>query len=229
MLVLAIETSGPLGSVAVSESDRVLAEHSLELGKKHAQSLIPTIRNALTECGKSARDVGLVAASIGPGSYTGLRVGVVCAKSFAYAVGCPLAAVDTLQAIACNTPLEISDVNVIADAQRGDLFTGHYERDANRQWVRAGEIEVIRVEEWAAGLTDLHTVSGPGLEKFGSLAEGRCRLLPAEFWVPGSVNVARLGVLSQAAGHSADPWSVEPLYLRRSSAEVQWERLHPGK
>lgn len=229
MLILAIETSGPLGSVALLESDRVLAEHSLELGKKHAQSLIPTVRQALADCGKSPRDVGLAAVSIGPGSYTGLRVGVVCAKSFAYAVQCPLVAVDTLLAIACNSLPGNSCIDVIADAQRGDLFAGHYERDAQGQWSGSGEIRVVRAEDWATGLTDSCTLSGPGLEKFGALVAGRCPVLPAEFWVPSAANIARLGALTLAAGQSADPWEVEPLYLRRSSAEVQWEKLHPGK
>ncbi len=229
MLVLAIETSGPLGSAALLESDRVLAEHSLELGKKHAQSLIPTIRQALADCGRSPRDVGLTAVSIGPGSYTGLRVGVVCAKSFAYAVQCPLVAVDTLLAIACNSPSELARVDVIADALRGDLFAGHYERHATGQWIGSGEVRVVRAEDWAAELTDSCMVSGPGLEKFSALTAGRCPVLPAEFWVPSAANIARLGAQSLAAGRSADPWDIEPLYLRRSSAEVQWEKLHPGK
>jgi tRNA threonylcarbamoyladenosine biosynthesis protein TsaB len=229
MLVLAIETSGPLGSVALLESDRVLAEHSLEPGKKHAQSLLPTIRQALADCGRSPRDVGLTAVSIGPGSYTGLRVGVVCAKSFAYAVQCPLVAVDTLRAIACNSPPELSCIEVIADAQRGDLFAGQYGRNATGQWIGSSEVRVVRAEDWAAELTESCTLAGPGLEKFGALAAGRCSVLPAEFWVPSAANVARLGAHSLAAGLFADPWSIEPLYLRRSSAEVQWEKLHPGK
>ena len=136
---------------------------------------------------------------------------------------------DTLLAIACNSPPEVSCVDVIADAQRGDLFAGHYERTATGQWIRSGEVRVVRAEDWAAELTSSCAVSGPGLEKFGALAIGRCDILPAEFWVPTAANVARIGALSLAAGHSADPWNVEPLYLRRSSAEVQWEKLHPGK
>jgi tRNA threonylcarbamoyladenosine biosynthesis protein TsaB len=227
MLILAIETSGPLGSVALLDGQGLLAEQTLELGRKHAQSLIPTIQQVLAQDAKAPQDIGLVAVSIGPGSYTGLRVGVVCAKTLAYAVKCPLVAVDTLLAIACNSPAELSRIDVIADAQRGDLFVGRYELNASGQWMRLGEVQACRAEDWAGELTDRHTVSGPGLEKFGGLIAGKCRALTAEFWVPNAVQIAQLGAKLFADGETADPWAVEPLYLRRSSAEVQWEMLHP--
>src|SRR5437016_3375486 len=134
MLTLAIETSGSVGSVAVLESTRVLGEQSLALGRQHGQSLVPTIRQLLSDCGKRARDCDLVAVSIGPGSFTGLRVGVVCAKTLAYAADCRLAAVDTLHAIACNSPPDVSTVEVLCDAHRGDLFTGRYTRNATGGW-----------------------------------------------------------------------------------------------
>lgn len=229
MLVLAIETSGPIGSVALLDGRELLVEQTLELGRKHAQALVPTIQRTLAKQERKAADVGLVAVSIGPGSYTGLRVGVVCAKVFAYAVNCPLVAVDTLLAIACNAPPETSLIEVIADAQRGDVFAGRYEQITSGQWSRLGEVRVVPAEVWAAELTDSHTVSGPGLDKFGAFTEGKCRALPAESRVPHASQIARLGVNLLAAGDTADPWAVEPLYLRRSSAEVQWERLHPGK
>ena len=69
--------------------------------------------------------------SVGPGSFTGLRVGVVCAKTLAYATGARLAAVDTLEAIAANSPPDVETVHVITDAQRGDLFVGTYRRTAD--------------------------------------------------------------------------------------------------
>src|SRR5712671_1633891 len=108
LLTLAIETSGPLGSVAVIEAGQVLGEETLELGRQHGQSLIPTIGRVLADSGKKARDCQLVAVSVGPGSYTGLRVGVVCAKTLAYVANCRLAAVDTLQSIACNSPVDVA-------------------------------------------------------------------------------------------------------------------------
>ncbi len=77
-----------------------------------------------------------MAVSVGPGSFTGLRVGVVCAKTLAYANGCQLAAVDTLEAIAANSPADVVSVHVIADAQRGDLFVADYCRKSIVEWDR---------------------------------------------------------------------------------------------
>jgi len=228
MLTLAIETSGPLGSVALFESGTVLGEQSLELGRQHGQSLIPTIRDLLSSCGTLPRNLDVVAVSIGPGSYTGLRVGVVCAKTLAYAANCQLVAVDTLHAVACNSPADITAVEVICDAQRGDLFSGKYVRDVSGQWRLEHEIRQIPVEAWAHDIQTADVVSGPGLDKFAHLVEGRCRVLSADFRRPVANWIGRLGIEKLKAGQAADLWSVEPLYLRRSSAETQWEKLHPG-
>ena len=228
MLALAIETSGPLGSVALFESQTVVGEQSLELGRQHGQSLIPTIRDLLVACGTLPRNLDVVAVSIGPGSYTGLRVGVVCAKTLAYAANCQLVAVDTLHAVACNSPADITTVEVICDAQRGDLFSGKYVRDAASQWILKDEIRQIPAEAWAHDVQPADTVSGPGLDKFAHLVVGRCRVLSGDFRRPVATWIGRLGIEKLKAGLVADLWSVEPLYLRRSSAETQWEKLHPG-
>lgn len=229
MLTLAIETSGPTGSVALVASGAVVAEKTLELGRQHAQALLPTIRSLLHDTDRSVRDLQLVAVSLGPGSYTGLRIGIVCAKTLAYAIGCPLAAVDTLQTIACNSPEDVPAVEVISDAQRGDLFVGRYARTSAGDWAPQNEIAIVRAEGWAAELVAGATISGPGLEKVANLLDGRFHLLPSECHVPAAVWVARLGIAAYEAGQAVDLWGIEPRYLRRSSAEVQWEKLHPGK
>lgn len=229
MLTLAIETSGLLGSIALFDRGQVLAEQNLELGRQHGQSLIPAIQDLLASCGKNARDCGLVAVSVGPGSFTGLRVGVVCAKTLAYAAGCRIAAVDTLPAIACNSPPGVGAVEVIADAQRGDLFAGRFVRGSDGVFSARQGIRIVAAEDWAAGLTPEDTVSGPALEKLAPLVERRCRVLASEFRVPSAAWIARLGTRAAEAGLESDLWSVEPLYLRRSSAEIQWEKLHPGR
>jgi hypothetical protein len=118
-------------------------------------------------------------------------------------------------------------IEVIGDAQRGDLFRGKYARTADGRWRRDGEIETIAAEVWATGLGADDVLSGPGINKFGHLVGGRCRVLPPECRIPGAMCVGRLGIDAIEAGMAADFWSIEPLYLRRSSAEVQWEKLHP--
>ena len=228
MLTLAIETSGPVGSVALFESGRVLQEQTLELGRQHGQSLIPAIGRLLDCCGKTPRDCGLVAVSVGPGSFTGLRVGVTCAKTLAYAAGCRLAAVDTLEAIACNAPPDVTTIEVISNANRGDVFAGRYVRTGSGSWARQGEIRMLGAPVWAAALTPDDTVTGPGLDQFAALVEGRSKILAPRFRVPQAAWIARLGIQANESGRLADLWSVEPLYFGPSSAEVQWEKLHPS-
>jgi len=227
MFTLAIETSGPSGSIAVVEAGQLASEETLELGKQHGQSLIPAIGRVLAQCGKTPRDIELVAVSTGPGSFTGLRVGVVCAKTFAYATGCRLAAVDTLLAMACNSPEDVSLVEVVCDAHRGDLAVGRYARREDKKWEPARPIEVISAADWMAQLAPETIVTGPALEKLASQLAGRCRVLPSETRVPRAIWIARLGAEAVESGQEASPWSLEPVYLRRSSAELQWEKLHP--
>ncbi len=229
MLTLAIETSGPLGSVAVLESGQVLGEQTLELGRQHGQVLIPAIARLLADCGKSPRDCNLVAVSVGPGSFTGLRVGVVCAKTLAYAAKCQLAAVNTLHAIACNSPPDVAVIDVIGDAQRGDLFVGRYIKNAAGDWLPEGGIRIVSTDSWIASLNSVNVISGSALEKLGELVARRCRILAPEFRIPQAAWIGRLVIRLMETGQASDLWSVEPLYLRRSSAEVQWEKLHPGR
>lgn len=228
MLTLAIETSGPKGSIALVEGANVLGEEALELGRQHGQSLIPAIGRMLAQAGKTPRHLALVAVSVGPGSFTGLRVGVVCAKSLAYATGCRLAGVDTLWAIACNSTRAVTSVEVLCDAHRGDLFVGRYTRVAAEAWEPAAPIEVVNAEHWREQLVPDRFVTGPALEKLAPLIAGRCQVLPPDLWVPRATWIARLGKQAVDSGNVSDLWSIEPVYLRRSSAELQWERLHPG-
>jgi tRNA A37 threonylcarbamoyladenosine modification protein TsaB len=132
-----------------------------------------------------------------------------------------------LHAVACNSPADVSRVDVICDAQRGDLFTATFERTAEGDWVSQGRIQIVTAASWSAGLNPQTTVSGPGLAKMASLISNSCRVLGPEFRVPQAVWIARLGIQAVEADIATDPWSVEPLYLRRSSAEVQWDKLHP--
>ena len=222
MLILGIETSGTAGGVALREDGRLLAERPLAApGRKHAQTLTAEMDRLLQEAGRSPADCGGVAVSIGPGSFTGLRIGVVSAKTFAYAVGCPITAVDTLQAIAEECPEDRSHLWVIADAQRGDLYVGKYHRIVRR--LGAGfPIAVQPADRGAESRTRDDVVTGPGTERWLNDLEAHCQVLPGHL-APQAATICRLGERQFQSGVVADVWSVEPYYLRKSSAEEQWE------
>jgi tRNA threonylcarbamoyladenosine biosynthesis protein TsaB len=226
MLVLGIETSGLQGSIAVVRDDIPLGELQLnQTGRRHAQSLVLEIGEVLRSAGLTPRDVELVAVSRGPGSFTGLRVGMVCAKTFAYATRCQFVAVDTFAAIAANMPPEMKRVFVIDDAQRDDLFAGEYTRNDAQHWELVAPIRIIGQDEFLRQRSVTDTVIGPGLLKCdpGRLAEKSFSV--ATIHRPSATVIARLGQLrstSETAGmdpKDRDFWKAGPFYIRPSAAE----------
>lgn len=220
MLTLGIETSGRDGSVALVDGSRALGDASLsQTGRRHARTLVSESKSLLERCGCLPSKIEVVAVSIGPGSFTGLRVGVVCAKAFAYATASRIVAVDTLQAIAANSPPGAERVDIVMDAFRGELFLGRYHRSANDQWERQGEIQLVPADAASSWIDVDVPLSGPGLSV---LNDPSIRSLPESCWVPQAAQVAKLGEQRALAGLVDDVWTLEPLYVRKSAAE---ERL----
>jgi tRNA threonylcarbamoyladenosine biosynthesis protein TsaB len=228
MLILGIETSGPLGSIAVRRDEECLAEVELEdAPRRHAQTLVVQIGDTFGQLGLKIAELDAVAVSVGPGSFTGLRVGVVCAKTLAYANGCQLAAVDTLEAIATNSPGDVVSVHVIADAQRGDLFVADYCRKSIVEWDRDRPPRIVRADEWFHSLTARDAVSGPGLRPYAPAGPTAWQSLPETAWVPSARVVAQIGARQIRQGFTADVAALEPLYVRRSAAEEKADRDRP--
>lgn len=228
-LLLAIETSGRIGSVAAGIGNEMSVERELGTeGRRHAQTLLAEIVDALGEIDRRPADIDAVVVSTGPGSFTGLRVGVVAAKTIAYARSCPLVAVETFDAVASRVASRLDDLEkffVFDDAQRGDLFVTEY-RVAEGGAEPVQSIEVVNAAEWIAARSSEDVVTGSGCQRFGSELADRCRLLDEEFWIPRAADVWALGLRKLLAGETVDPVALEPAYRRRSSAEVKWDERH---
>src|SRR5690606_26963117 len=130
MKILALETSGMSGEVALLDDGQLLVTETLSPQQRTAQSLAPGIASSLAKANWRAQDIGLVAVTIGPGSFTGLRVGATTAKTFAYAAGCEVLGVDTLEVIAQQAPVSSDTLWAVLDAQRSQLFAARFERAA---------------------------------------------------------------------------------------------------
>ncbi len=233
--LLALETSGRLGSVALLDDADVLHVRTLNTaGRRHAQTLLAETVELLKSRETPFADLDGVAVSIGPGSFTGLRVGVVAAKTMAHVLGVPLLAVDTFAGLALRVAREAGDVStliVLDDAQRGDLFVQEYEV-ADGSARPTGPLVVEPADEWITGRSEEQVLTGPGCERFGDQLRERCRLVDSSLWNPSAETVAVLGREKLLALETADPVSLEPAYRRRSSAEVKWEerrRTAPGE
>ena len=220
MLTLGIETSGQEGSIALVESGVVLAEVPLSLtGRRHARTLVAELKDLLREAGRSPGECECVAVSIGPGSFTGLRVGVVCAKTFAYATGSQVVGVDTLEAIAAGSSEEVTQADVLVDAMRGELFTARYIRGKDR-WSRQNEISIVARRDFDAVRDGAVPASGPALANI-AVEAGFANRLDKECWTPQARNVALIGESEATTGRSHNLWTLEPLYIRRPAAEEQ--------
>lgn len=219
-LTLGIDTSGQAGSIGLLRGNIVLEERSLSAtGRRHARTLVAEVRSMLQAHGAEPRDCGLVAVSVGPGSFTGLRVGVVFAKTFGYVTGAPLAAVDTFAAIAANSPATVQRVWVLEDAQRGALFAGLYERGADGAFGSIHATEILAHEEVAARARPDEFFSGPGVKRLPAELGSSDRCLPESCATPRGVVIAALGRKEFEASRTADPFALVPHYIRRSAAE----------
>ena len=238
MVTLGIETSGRSGRIALRVDGKTLGERELsQAGRRHAQTLVLEIRDLLTDHSVTPANLDLVAVSEGPGSFTGLRVGVVCAKMLAWANGADLVLVDTLLAISAESPAEVCRVEIVSDAQRDDLFLGVYEvtkadADSDQVWLRSGSIEIVNAEAWAHGLAsrsgDGFAIAGPGIEKAAEFLPDGIRQLDRASAEPSASTIARLGEQLAMQGQLADPMTVEPFYLRKSAAEEKRDAAQNG-
>jgi tRNA threonylcarbamoyladenosine biosynthesis protein TsaB len=227
--ILALDTSTVRATIGVAT--RAGGVHVLiaECARRHGRDLIPQIAAILGEAGLTLGEIEAIGVGTGPGSYTGLRVGVTAAKTLAYATGAVLVSLDTMHAIALSSPPETLDVSVIADAQRGDLYVADFVRErpgAPLVKTRASHIEPI--SSWAGRLHPAVCMLGPGLdsERIRALLPPGCGTHDPSLNYPHAARLLELARAALAMGCRENPWLLEPLYLRRSAAEDQWELSH---
>jgi tRNA threonylcarbamoyladenosine biosynthesis protein TsaB len=220
--LLILETSGRVGMVALAEGADLLQCRPLDEARRHARDLAPAISELLAEQRWEANDLAAVIVSRGPGSYTGLRVGMMSAKTFAYATRCALLGVDTFAAIALQSPPECSDVDVIADAQKDQIYVQPFTRTESG-WKATNEIRICSFLDWLGERPPDTWVSGPGLVKWRPKLEMVSRCVAEEDQDPQVDSLLELGLARYLANERDDIFALEPLYLRASSAEEQWK------
>jgi tRNA threonylcarbamoyladenosine biosynthesis protein TsaB len=231
MHILALETTALTGSVAASDGISLLREIELPPQQRSAQSLASAIVQVLHDVSWKPQDVDLVAVTVGPGSFTGLRVGVTTAKTFAYATGAAVLGIDTLETIAAGIseragPSSAPDagdipprVHIAFDAQRGDLITQTFYL-APDGWFRPEDAQkLIPALQWLEGLATGNIIAGPVLGKLQTPIPPHLTVLPEALWHPRARHVARLAARDFAAGRRDDLWRLVPRYSRRSAAE----------
>jgi tRNA threonylcarbamoyladenosine biosynthesis protein TsaB len=220
--ILALETSGVAGGVAALEDDKLLAEIELDHQQRSAQSLAPALVRLLAEVGWRTTDTQLVAVTVGPGSFTGLRVGVTTAKLWAYAAGAAVLGVSTLHAIAMEAPPDVQALSVAIDAQRGDVMAQAFRRAPDGWPEPIGDEQLIPLTQWLGQIPQDFAIAGPILRKVAPLSEPM-RVLDPAFWDPTARAVGRLAARLYQAGRRDDVWALAPRYSRRPAAEEKLE------
>jgi len=227
MRVLGIDTSTPCGSIGLIEGEHVLCEYSVNRKMSHSERVLKTIDRVLEDSGISIGDVDGFAISRGPGSFTGLRIGVSVAKGLALATGKRAAGVSTLAALAHNARYFPHLICPLLDARKGEVYAALYRNtDKNGLTTCTPEMAVKpidlleRIEGEALFL-------GDGVYTYGDLIRhklgDRAHIAPSPFnFVHGAV-VAQLGRQSLEKGEYLDLEGFTPQYLRKSDAELTWK------
>lgn len=236
MLLLAIDSATPVAGVAILNENKVLYEEFCNYKKTHSETLLPMIDRALQVCECRLEDIDIIAVTAGPGSFTGLRIGMAAAKGLSLAAGKPLVAVSTLDMLVANVlPCEDILAVPLLDARKNEVYSAVYA-------FRYGAVQKI-VAEKAWGIEELaFRIS----EKKGSLGKKNIVMLGdgyypyAEYWqqvfdeslilppehlmYPRSSAMGKIALAKAERGEFADIFTLTPVYLRLSEAEYRLGR-----
>ena len=226
MRTIAIETSTNVGSVACVANGKPVCERVFKEGLAHGRDLV----RELDECARAAEwergDIELVAVSIGPGSYTGLRVGVAAAKTLAYALSVPVMAVCSLDVMAENGPRTADYAAVVVDARRGQIYGAFYVNVGFSFFREEGPV-VEDPEAFAGRLPTPVFVLGDALVKYPeAFKRAGLEAVNEKLWRPKATNVGLLGEKAYVTGERIDIEALAPLYLRLPEAEEKWRLKH---
>jgi tRNA threonylcarbamoyladenosine biosynthesis protein TsaB len=225
---LAVETSGRIGSVALVEDGQVLAVDEFPHGLQHAAHIITRIQMLCDRLGWKPNDIDEIYVSIGPGSFTGLRIGVTLAKTFAFATGARVVAVPAAPGLAENAPPEASELVIVLDAKRDQIFTARFARTRSEAWK---EVEPPHLD----GLASMLSRAGRPVWLLGDGIPQHRKFIPSDpqihetaeaTWRPRAETIANLGFHLARLGAFVDPERLEPLYIRKPEAEEVWEKKH---
>lgn len=213
-----------LGSVASVEAGRVLAEEEFPHGFKHAAGVVAVIDRLTRLQGWMPKEIDEIYVSAGPGSFTGLRVGITVAKTLAFSLGAKLVAVPSAAVLARNAPQGWRNCLIVLDAKRGQIFGARFAHEAGE--IR--QVEEAHLDTLAAMLQRSPRpvyLIGEGISYHRQAIgeEAGVIVMPQESWRARAGVVAEIGWEMSQRGEFADAQTLVPIYIRRPEAEEKWE------
>ncbi len=225
MYILGIETSTKTGSVAVASRDGIIVHYSLNIEVTHSERLMATVDRVLADSGLTITDMGGFAVAIGPGSFTGLRIGLAAVKGLALVTGRPVAAVPTLKALAWSLPYAAYLICPMLDARKKEVYAATY-RFEGADLVQVMAEAVIPLASLADRISETTIFTGEASQLFRAeimdRLGDRALFAPLSAILPSAAVVAKIGREMINRGMQADPDSLTPMYIRRPEAEVAW-------
>lgn len=238
MKVLGIDTSSMATSICVIEDNKLICEYTINTKKTHSQKLMPMIENMLNISDININEIDLIAICEGPGSFTGLRIGMSTAKAIAHVNKLSIVGVNSLEILAGNMNLCDKKICSILDAQRTQVYYGKYKFE-NNDIVELQNIDVIEIDELLQELSnsnDEWILVGEAVYKY----EEKIKEINNISIAASSHNVSKASSLCSIAMNKYnknidvyDCYSINPKYIRKSQAEVEYDekmkRLNNGK
>ncbi len=231
MRILGIETSTYSGSVAVIDKEQIKGEYYFSIGPSHAEKLVPSVNWLLNDIGVEKTQLDGVAVSVGPGSFTSLRVGVSVAKGISYSLGIPVAGFSSLEVLAMNAPFFQCNVCPVIDAKRGEVFCALFNS-------RAGKLEratpdlICNIKNLTEFINTKTAFVGEGALLYRDFLEdslGDCRIYDSlNLNFPRASMLCVLATHKFRSGYEGDPYKLMPNYIRQSNAEIQKRRSLNG-
>jgi tRNA threonylcarbamoyladenosine biosynthesis protein TsaB len=227
MIIVAIETSCRIGSVALCDQGQLLVSYAFPEGVRHARDIMPALDSVVSEAALERSDVDAVAASVGPGSFTGLRVGVTCAKALAYGLGWDIVGVPSLEVQVQNLePAPGRWACPVLDARREHVYGTVFRWEAG-SWRDSTGVLIRTPADLANAIPPGACVFGTGVEAYPEVfAADRFEVCDPAFGTGRAEVVARVGLRMLNQGHRDDPMTLVPQYYRLTQAE---ERLEAGE
>ena len=228
MKVLGIDTATMMGSIGLIDDEGAIAEYSLNIRATHSERLMPAIDRLLKDSGIMPKDIDGFAVSIGPGSFTGLRIGLATVKGFAMGCNKPVAAVSTLEALAFNLAYAEYLICPILDARRNEVYSALFKSDGKGGMKRLVQDMAIDMQTFLREYDEDIIFLGDAVdiyrERILDILKDRAHFAPKNRNMPSGVSVAELGLKKIRDGKAVDPSGLAPFYIRRSEAEINLEK-----
>ena len=233
MLILAIETASSQAGCAIGGHEGVLASAHSGINGRHAENISPQIAFIKEQAGINYSELGAIAVDIGPGLFTGLRVGIATAVSIAHALTLPVIGISSLDLLAFPARWTSRLIVSAMDARRGELFTALFRRvPGGIQRVR--DANVCTAEDLAAEIQTFDEsilLVGDGALRYAEVFEslGRVELAEQGLAHPSARAMVQLAHARAMREEFVQPWDLEPIYLRKPDAEINWSTRNNSK